>query len=262
MRRGAEIAEGLVPGMLLAGIGGAIAVGLVVRLRVRRQPLVQIAVDNLVIEGCAHDEFRDQLGIAVAIDQVEALVRSRRLVDPEGDDLRPGHAVRPAGNRTLVGLARQFPVLADLVDHGLPDDEGAIRDGRKDRAARFLALEIRQHLCLERRVGTAVAAAGQLFQRIMQDLPGDLSLVGNGILSRPRIPLYRNGKSRINILIGLRRCRKREQPGETTQTCRYITDFTNHSSHSVAYGLIILRIVMQIIRTNFLRYHRSTAVAT
>ena len=55
----------------------------------------------------------------------------------------------------------------------------------------------------------------------MQDVAGDLPLVGNGVLGRPCVPFYRYRKIGVNVPIRISRRRERQNAVNSTKCCRY-----------------------------------------
>ena len=65
---------------------------------------------------------------------------AEELVDPEFDQLWPGHTIGHPGDRTLKSLADKFLALADVVNAGLLDRKRPFRFRRQNRAALSLFL--------------------------------------------------------------------------------------------------------------------------
>ena len=106
MRSSAPIAECLVPAVLLAGVIGAVLVGLVVWLVVGVHLLVEIVIASLMIEDTAHGEFRDELHIVVTMLGVITFFGRGGHCDHRFKGFFAGHVAGPAGQTALIGFAR------------------------------------------------------------------------------------------------------------------------------------------------------------
>ena len=129
---------------------------------------------------------------------------------PEGDQLRPGHAVRHACDGGLVGLAREVLALGNGIDRALLDRELALARRRQDLPPGILAGEVGRHPGLEPGVRLAVARRDELFQRIVQNMARDLPGIGDRRGLLPLIPLHGHRKAGIGHVVPGSTARKQQ----------------------------------------------------
>ena len=104
-----------------------------------------------------------------------------------------------ARNGALVGLASKVFVLAYFINIRLFYCKRPFGLRRDNCATRILALEIGHHFGLKILVWRSITRIGQLFQRIMQYVPGNLAGVGDRRRFIAVIAIYRYRKPAVDI---------------------------------------------------------------